>query len=264
MIRYIIFIVLFVPVLVTAADLSRELRIAEQIEEAIFDGEVLRLADGDHKFLAVYRRSDADTVRGAAIILHGRGAHPEWTDVVRPLASRLPESGWDTLAIQLPVAAAAAPDRDWDALVPEAIPRINAAIAFLSERRVTNIVLVAHSMGARMGAHFLAAGSPPAVRALVAVGLSVHDRDRDSGSLANLRQIKLPVLDIYGERDLSDVLNSTKDRRLAARDAGNTGYEQVRVPGADHFFAGLDDLLVSRVSAWMVKVAATAGVPNRR
>lgn len=255
MMRFVLLIVLLTPVFGSAADLARELRIAAQIEEAIFDGDVVRLPDGDHEFLAVHRRSAADPVHGAAIVIHGRGAHPEWVDVVQPLATGLPESGWDTLAIQLPVAAASAPDRDWDALIPEAIPRINAALAFLRERNVSNIVLVAHSMGARMGAHFLATGTPPEIRAFVAIGLSVHRKDRTTGPLADLSKIKIPMLDLFGERDLSDVLNSTKERKLAARDADNTGYEQVRIPGADHFFAGLDELLVNRVSAWMAKVS---------
>ena len=255
MTRFAILLVLLTPVFGSAADLAREIRIAEQIEEAILDGDVVRLPDGEHEFLAIHRRSDADPIRGAAIVLHGRGAHPEWADVVQPLATGLPESGWDTLAIQLPVAAASAPDRDWDALIPEAIPRINAAVAFLRERDVSNIVLVAHSMGARMGAHFLAAETASEIRAFVAIGLSVHRKDRTAGPLADLSKIKIPMLDIFGERDLSDVLNSTKERKLAARDAANTAYEQVRIPGADHFFAGLDELLVSRVSAWMAKVS---------
>ena len=261
--RFLFFMFLFFPTLTIAADLAREMRIAEQIEEAIFDGDVLRLPDGDHEFLAVYRRSDADRVRGAAIILHGRGAHPEWVDVVQPLATGLPESGWNTLAIQLPVAAASAPDRDWDALIPESIPRINAAVTFLREQKITNIVLVAHSMGARMGVHFLAAGTPPEIRAFVAVGLSVHSKDRTTGPLAELAKVTIPVLDIFGERDLSAVLDSTKERKIAARDAENTAYEQVRVPGADHFFAGLDKLLISRVSAWLAKVAGEAEATAR-
>lgn len=256
-----------------AADLMRESRIAEQIEAAILDGDVLRLPDGDHEFLAVHRRSDAEPIKGAAIILHGRGAHPDWNDVVRPLATGLPEHGWETLTIQLPIAAADAPERDWQDLIPEAVARIDAAIEFMRQRRIGNLVLIGHSLGARMGSHYLAQGAAQEIQAYVAIGLaadtiaSTKDRngrsqlDRTQGALADLRAITLPVLDIYGERDLESVLTSAKERRIAAQDAANEGYQQVRMPGADHFFSRMDRRLVNRIRAWMKKTAAGTQVP---
>lgn len=235
-----------------AADLAREARIAAEIEEAILDGEVLRLKAGTVEFLAVYRPAAAQR-RGAAILLHGRGAHPEWSEVIRPLAIGLPEHGWDTLAIQLPVAAADAPPRDWEALLPEAGPRISAALDWLGQQGRDNPVLVGHSLGARMAVAYLAAASPqPPVRALVAIGLPAAGSD--SPTMAELRQLRLPVLDIYGERDLPLVREGAADREQAARAAGNPAYTQVSVPGADHFFAALDDALVSRVRAWLSRL----------
>lgn len=245
--------------LTQAADLQREARIAEQIEDAILDGEILRLKDGGTEFLAILTRSDSDAPRGTAILLHGRGAHPDWPDVIHPLRVGLPETGWNTLSIQLPVAAADAPASDWQELLSEAGPRIAAAVEYSKADQPPAIVLIAHSMGSRMAVDYLAsAQADPAIAALVVVGLSADPSQPDAGTLGALRQFKLPILDLYGERDLPSVKNSAKARRMAAQDAGNDTYQQLEIPGADHFFNGLDDLLVSRVRAWLTKTLTPA------
>lgn len=239
-----------------AADLLREARIAAQIEDAILDGEAIRLKAGEAEFLAIHTESDSDKRQGAVILLHGRGANPDWQDVIQPLRIRLTEHGWDTLSIQLPVAAAGAPSEDWQALIPEAAPRITAAADYLRKQNQLNLVLVAHSLGSRMGAEYLASGqAAKEFQAFVAVGMSADTSQPESKTLGALRKIQLPTLDIYGERDLASVKSSAKARRMAARAANNSAYQQLEIPGADHFFNGLDDLLVSRVRAWLAKTA---------
>jgi len=240
-----------------AADLQREARIAEQIEDAILDGETLRLQAGGVAFLAIETPSDARQARGTVILLHGRGAHPDWSDVIHPLRVGLPEAGWNTLSIQLPVASADAPERDWQALISEARPRITAAVAHSKAGKPPAIVLIAHSMGTHMALDYLAsADADPAISALVAIGMSADPSQPDSGVLGALRKLRLPILDLYGERDLPSVRHSAKARRQAARAAGNTAYQQLEVPGADHFFSGLDDLLLSRIRAWLSRTLA--------
>lgn len=245
---------LFIGTHAGAADLLREQRIAEQIQEAILDGEPLLLKDGAHEFLAIYTRTTAKTVHGAVLLLHGRGANPDWTDVIQPLRVQLPEHGWDTLSIQLPVGAESDDDAEWLALVPEAAPRIDAALVELRGHDIAQVVIVAHSFGARMAAHYLARQTPPEVRAAVLIGLTAEMGSRDAGPLGDLRQIKLPLLDLYGERDLAGVMASARERQLAAKDAQNSGYEQVQVAGADHFFTGQNATLVARVRAWLAKI----------
>lgn len=238
-----------------AADLAREKRIAAQIKDAVFDGEVMYLKDGDHDFMGIHQRTTADKPLGAALILHGRGANPDWIDVVQPLRIGLAEHGWDTLSIQLPVAREAADDREWAALVAEAAPRIQAALDHLDQNSEGDLVIVAHSFGSRMAAAYLADKQPARVKAFVAIGMSADPAQPDSGNLAALRKIAIPVYDLYGERDLPQVLNSVRQRQLAARDAGNANYRQTQVAGADHFFSGNDELLVSTVRAWLNRQA---------
>ncbi len=71
----------------------------------------------------------------------------------------------------------------------------------------------------------------------------------DVSPLQFLQDIKLPILDLYGENDLESVIKTAPDRRKAA--AGNPGYQQIMVPGADHFFDGEETQLLAEVTRWL-------------
>jgi len=144
----------------------------------------------------------------------------------------------------------------YTALIPEAAPRISAAIDFLKQRKIERIVIIGHSLGARMGLEMVAAGRPDGVIALVVVGVPTNADEPDAGTLGALKKLNLPILDIYGSRDLPSVLSNAKARNIAARQAGNSGYRQVEIIGADHYFRGMDDTLLARVNAWIGREAA--------
>jgi len=235
----------------SASDLAREQRIALELENSIMVGYPLRLRAGQLEFFAIHTESASERLIGGVVILHGLGANPNWIDVVFPLRSELPESGWETLSIQLPVAAADAPEGSYHALIPEAFPRITAAIEFLRQRGVESIALAGHSLGARTALEYLAANPDQDVRAFVAVGLPAVRAKPAGGTLLALQKVKLPILDIYGSQDAEPVLATATERATAARRAGNLDYRQLEVPGADHLFSGLDDSLVQRVRAWL-------------
>ncbi len=256
--RILLLILLLLPALAPAGDLAREQRIAEQIRDAILDGEPVTLEASGQPFLGIHQRTERKPARGAALILHGRGANPDWLEVIHPLRTGLPEYGWDTLAIQLPVASEGAGEAEWRATLDEAVPRIRAALAYLEQKGMKNVVLVAHSFGNGAVARFLADGPPPGVTAWVGIGMG-----EDPAIPETLRKLeKLPVLDLYGEQDLPAVRESARARRLAARDAGNAGYTQRELPGADHFFDGQDGLLLSTVRAWLARVASGTERPR--
>lgn len=206
---------LFLSQTAFAADLAREQRIADQIVDAILDGEPVWLEADGHRFLSIHTETDAQETRGGVILLHGMGANPDWQDVIQPLRTYLPEHAWDTLSIQLPVAASDAPFREYLPLIPQAYPRIHAAI-----------------------------------------GLPTPARKEGNPVLEAIEKVSIPMLDLYGSRDLESVVATAKQRRIAANKAAHPNYRQSRITGADHFFHGMESLLQQRVSNWTRRVAA--------
>lgn len=257
-IKLILLMVLLFASPLWASDRAWEGRITAEIRDALLVGEPLMLQADGNDFFAIYAPELSSYSRGAVILLHGRGAHPDWADVIHPLRTRLPDYGWKTLSIQLPIAAADASDWVYPELIPEAFGRITAAVEYLKQQGVTNIVLVGHSLGARMGIAYLAQGVPDELQAFVAIGLAARKDVPNDGTLGTLEKLQLPLLDIYGSKDIDAVLQSAPARVRAARLAENQAYRQRRIDGADHFFTGLDDALLAEVRAWLGRIAADA------
>ncbi len=210
--------------LAAEADYAREQRWAQEITPAILVGEplYLELASG-RKFLAIY--AGVPKPRAAVIVVHGLGLHPDW-GLVNALRSQLPDAGYATLSVQMPVLAADVPPADYAATFPEAAERLRAGVAFLQARGHDAIAIVAHSLGARMSNQFLTGTPRPKVLAWVSIGLS--------GEFSAPQQLGIPTLDLYGERDLPAVLAGAARRAKAL--SRLSGSAQVQVSGADHFF----------------------------
>lgn len=239
-----------------ASDTAKEKRWADQISDSIMVGDVEWLKAGKSKIFSIYTENTTEKAIGGAIVLHGTGVHPNWDQVVRPLRSQLPEHGWSTLSLQLPVLNNEAEYKDYIPLFNEIAPRINAGVAFLKSKGIRNIVIVAHSLGSSMAAYYMANKPDSAIQAFVAVGVSgsMH-KENKVGYLTSLKTIKVPVLDIFGSNDLSSVLESEKQKAQTARKAGNKKYTQIKITGANHFFDNKDEVLVRRVRGWLLKNA---------
>jgi pimeloyl-ACP methyl ester carboxylesterase len=236
---------------VCASDTAKEKRWADQIVDGIFDGTPQWLQADGHSFLAIYTPAHGDNPKGAAIILHGIGAHPDWPQVVHPLRTQLPTDDWTTLSLQMPILPNAAGAKDYVPLFKEVAPRIEAGIKFLQTRGTGPIVIVAHSMGSTMATYYLATHPDTPIKAFVGIGMSGNRAKPELDNVVSLGKIKLPVLDLYGSEDLPAVVSSATYRAAAAARAGNTAYKQDKVAGADHFFDGREGKLVETVSQWL-------------
>lgn len=236
---------------VFGSDTAKEKRWADQVVDGIIVGDPIWLEAGKTKFLGIYAENELDDAKGAIILLHGSGVHPNWPDIIQPLRSELPAHGWTTLSIQMPILANDAKYAEYAPLIKDVPARINAAIDYLNSQFYQNIIIVAHSLGATMANSYLA-GDSKRVRAYVAIGMGASKDDPiELNNLKYLQNITLPTLDIYGSEDLETVVNSVKQRQQAARKAGNENYRQVSVLGANHFFNGLDPELIRRVKSWL-------------
>lgn len=238
-------------------DLRKEQRWREQIVDTLMEGEAVELQAGDLTFLGIYTESSGggDPPKGAAILVHGIGVHPDWPQVIHPLRIGLPERGWSTLSIQMPVLPNEAQPADYLPLLDGVAPRLDAAIDFLVTREAGPIVIIAHSLGATMAGGYLAT-HPDAVAAYVAIGMSGGGPEARLDNVQAVGRIQLPTLDLYGQNDLDAVIGTVPARIKSAVAGGNQGYNQVQVPGADHFFEGKDGALLDTVAQWLDQTLA--------
>lgn len=215
--KLLLLLFLLLPVSVNAQDYAREARWKSEVLGNLVVGDAvdLKLPAG-RTFLGLY--TEGKPGRPAVVIVHGSGVHPDH-GVIGSLRVALADMGFATLSIQMPVLAADAQGQDYYPNVfPEASQRIAAAAAWLQQKSRGKIVLVAHSLGAWMSQYYIENAKASRFVAYASLGRG--------GPMPTL---PLPVLDVYGEKDLPTVLSST-----AARQATR----QVMIPGADHFFNG--------------------------
>ncbi|HQU16115.1 MAG: hypothetical protein B7Z66_08825 [Chromatiales bacterium 21-64-14] len=240
----------------TGADTAREQHWAQELQATLLTGhaESLKTASGT-SFFAIYTVPTGGLrVYGGVILLHRMGANPDWADVVRPLRIGLAGEGWATLSLQMPVLSADAAPKDYGALFPDVPPRIEAGIQFLKSKGIKPIMLVGDHMGAAMGAYFLAHNANSGIRAFVGIGMpSDPDPKSPLDTATALKQIHIPVLDLYGSGDFDDVLEGVPQRAAAARAAGNHAFAQVQIYGAGPDFRDLDSALLIRVQGWLRK-----------
>jgi predicted esterase len=232
-----------------ASDLAKEKRWADQVVDAILDGNAVWLNDGTSEFLGIYTPAEEDKNR-TAIIMHGTGIHPDWQQVIQPLRVGLTEHNWNTLSIQMPILPNEAEYPEYAPLYDEVAPRINAAIKWLQDNGSDNIVLIGHSQGAAMAAYYLSTTQQD-VDGFVAIGMASYADDPRMNSIKALEKINVPVLDLSGDADLELVLNSSGARAESAKKAGNKNYTQVQISGSNHFFDGKEDELVESVAGWL-------------
>jgi len=190
---------------------------------------------------------DGGAGKVAVILCHGRAQHPRWK-VVDPLRKEINKQlGYHTLSLQLP-----GKGKDWEKYAdefPRAYREIQAGIDFLrKEKGVTKIYLMGHSMGSRMATAFLVEHPDSGIAGFIGVGVKNGGKyPLDSNN--NLRKVKIPVLDVYGDG------GDGKDKIEAGlrADMASDRYKQVLIPKADHQFGVGEEEMVKAVIDWLKK-----------
>ncbi len=235
--------ILFIPVFsYSGSDFAKEQRWFEQVSDFIIDGDVEMLPVGHREIFSIYTEADENSKKRAIIVIHGLGGHPDWEQIVQPVRVEMTQYGWSTLSVQMPVLASGIGGKEYLPLFKDVAPRMEAAIKFLKDNGMEEIVLVSHSLGSSMSAYYLAHNPNSIISKFVAVGF---------GDASNVAKITIPVLDLYGADDLPFVLNSAQARANEAKKAGNKAYKQVVVDGAGHFFNGKNAELIERINTWL-------------
>jgi pimeloyl-ACP methyl ester carboxylesterase len=220
-----------------APDYAREKRWDEEVSPGIVVGEAVYLEQKNkHRFLAIY--TEAPKARVALVVTHGIGIHPDW-GLIGTLRQRLPDHGYTTLSIQLPVLAVEAKYEDYVPIFPDAVERLKLAVDFLKAKGYARVAIVSHSLGGHMTHEYLSA-YPDGAQAWASLGIS---RGR------TYEKFKLPVLDLYGSSDLPQVVADGGKRKDSL--AGKPGSKQVVISGANHFFADQEDAMVMAVKEFL-------------
>lgn len=232
-------------------DLAKENRMKEQIIDFIMDGEAVMLNAGQHAFLSIFMETEAEQAKGAVIIMHGRGYHPNWPELVYPLRTGLTEYGWHTLSIQMPVLDNASSFYDYLKIVPEAFPRFEAALDFLRQQSIENIVLVSHSCSVHMSLPWLLKNPQQKIAAYIGIGMGSTDVGQPMLKAFELEKISIPVLDIRGEFDTPSVISFSADRWTRIQQAGHKKSAQRVIAKADHYFTAQGEALTKEVADWL-------------
>lgn len=240
---------LFLVMPLHASDLDREKRLMDQIVDAILDGDAEMLTAEGHQFLSIY--TEADEPKGAVLVMHGRGYHPDWADAINPLRVGLVDHGWNSLSIQLPVLEKAAKFYDYVPIFDEAIPRIDAAIDFLQQQGNKKIIIIAHSCGAHMAMQYIRQKGETRFDAFVGIGMGATDYKQPMLKPFPLDTMIKPVLDVYGADDYPAVQRLAGIRAQQMSDEGHALSTQKVVPGANHYFTDQGDPLVELVAEWL-------------
>ena len=74
----------------------------------------------------------------------------------------------------------------------------------------------------------------------------------DIATAEMMAEIKVPLLDLYGSQDLTEVLAAVPSREAVKSKGAGGPYRSQVVEGADHFFDGQEDALVAAVNDWLV------------
>ena len=179
------------------------------------------------------------------VLCHGRGKYPTWL-VVDPLRKGINEQlGYHTLSIQMPTGDVNW--RDYADFFPDSHKRIASAVRYLKDtKKVKTVYLMGHSMGSRMATAYLADNPNSGIAGFIGVGIRNGGEDPlDSDS--NLRVIKIPVVDVYGDGgDGKDA-----DHADARSDMIGKRYQQILIPDANHKFTSHEQEMVNAVVNWL-------------
>lgn len=242
-----------------AGDEKREADFAEGINKTLAMGKAVWLESEGKKFLGLYTETEKAAGKGAVIILHDTGGHPDQRPLVYGLRVFLPEHNWATLSLQMPLREVGAGQEDYYALFAEAAARIRAGIDYARNNGAENIVVAGYGLGGLMSVYALSEQGLD-INALVTISLPVPTTDNKAGqTLEFIKKITIPMLDIYGALDVPDVTQSARDRRLAAKE--NASYRQIRIDDEGHAYLHDEGLVVKRIYSWL-GVTAEAAKPG--
>ena len=123
-------------------DYNWEKRISNRIIDKVEATELFWLEAADNSFIALFNLQKGNETKGAAIILHSIGGHADWPEVISPLRNILPEFGWSTLSIQLPMISPENNIEEYGNTFQKTNQRIISSVKELRGRGFSRIIII--------------------------------------------------------------------------------------------------------------------------
>lgn len=229
---------------------EREQMLAGRLIESVETGEPVWLQADNRDFLALHHAALGALPRQAILLIHNMGGHPDWPEVIAPLRRNLPDHGWSTLSLQMPLLAPRALADDYGGTVPEAMHRIESGVEFLRAQDYSCVVLAGYGFGASQALAWLAERGQ--ADGLITIGILAREFLQPAVDLPSLlARVDIPMLDIYGRNDFPAVVNRAHERRIAVIEQEGSSYEQRVIDGADHYFTDREQKLLDVVADWL-------------
>lgn len=255
-----------------AANQAREKLIAEGLVGRIDANNALWLDSRDGPFFALKADYVSTQRQGGIILLHDMEGHPDWPEVISPLRQGLPEKGWPTLSIQLPLLSKEVPltAQNQQRIIDESAARLIAAVEHFTNTGIYNIVLIGQGLGATAISHFLSGDLKQShaiyIKAFIAIRFRAHQQLSEAYLPQALLKIKttLPILDILGTQESPLAQQQARLRKMAAKQSQNPNYRQEQLADANANFRDMEALLLSRISGWLKVNAAGAEVELKK
>lgn len=242
-----------------AANPAREQVVASELIERIDQQGVVWLRSNGTDFLALSAKAPAAEERGGVILLHDIGDHPDWPEIISPLRNGLPEKGWSTLSIQLPLRSRDVEinARNQQKIIDQTQARIAAAVEYFTHTGIYNIAFIGHGLGATAISRFLSNDLPlhhaVYIKAFIAIRFRAHEQLPTAYLPQALLQssVPLPIFELLGTRESSTIQQQAEQRKTVATQTQHPHFRQTMLSSANNNFWRADALLLSRVSGWL-------------
>jgi len=270
-------LLLFSPHLL-ATDYYQENKTNLDLQASLPQSEILWLSSNEKtKTLTLNRPAISKKTLGTIILLSDINQHPDWPGIIHSLRTTLPRHGWRVLSVQMPYSNKNTQPISFASIQTSIQNRVKAAIDLISTES-QNIIIIAHRHSANATIQLFKVEMEYQQKINAFVGISLFDSPQTQTSQL-LRNVYLPFLDIFAQKDTIAVLNSAplrlesarftattnkaspysaKVTALAINKSGNLNYRQTTINGAYEDFSGHTDTLVKAIRGWINQYAANS------
>ncbi|NOZ54043.1 MAG: DUF3530 family protein [Gammaproteobacteria bacterium] len=244
-----------------ALDRKLEAQFIHELKKQIKTGKTIDLQQGNTVFLGIYIPASSPRSHGGIVLVHNVGGHADWPEAIAPLRIELPKYGWNTLSIQLPLLPNEPRDTDYETLFADGASRIKIALDYFNTEGIYNVLIIGQGIGATIALDYIVKQKEQKNSVTGFVGLSMYDNAYNLTKLTSLlKNIQIPVLDVYGSLDTDQVISGILERKNSAKKFGISNYKQLKLIGADHRYTGTERRLVKRIRSWVDRYAPSVEI----